>query len=320
MWRLISGIFMGWSLGANDSANVFGTAVSSGLIRYKTAVLLCSLFVIAGSVLEGEKCIKVLNDLSTYNINAAFGITLAASITMTILTYLGLPASTSQALVGAVIGWSIIEKVPNFKVVYKVVLCWVLTPICAVFIGWSFYKLLYPLIKRLFKSLISQNRFFFWSVIIIGCYGSYTLGANNVANVTGVYVGARLLSPKVAALIGGLSISLGVLTYSKKVMFTVGKSIVPLDSFSAAISLFSEAATLHIFTQIGIPVSSSQAIVGGVIGVGVAKDISTVDLRVITKIFLGWVSTPLTAAFLSFIGRYLELWASNSVFLYSCVN
>ena len=140
MWRLISGIFMGWSLGANDSANVFGTAVSSGLIRYRTAVLLCSLFIIAGSIMEGEKCIKVLNDLSSYNIDAAFGITLAASITMTILTYLGLPASTSQALVGAVIGWSIIEKVPNFKVVYKIVICWVLTPVCAIFIGWFSYK------------------------------------------------------------------------------------------------------------------------------------------------------------------------------------
>ncbi len=305
MWKLISGIFMGWSLGANDSANIFGTAVSSGLIRYRTAVLLCSLFVIAGSILEGEKCIKVLNDLATYNVNAAFGITLAASTTMAVLTYIGIPASTSQAIVGAIIGWSIIEKVPNFKVIYKIVVCWVLTPVCAIFIGWFFYKSFSPLIKKLFKSLISQNRFFFWSVIIIGCYGSYTLGANNVANVTGVYVGAKLLTPGIAALIGGLSISLGVLTYSKKVMFTVGKSIVPLDSFSAVVSLFSEAAVLHIFTQLGIPVSSSQAIVGGVIGVGIAKDLSTVDLKVIVKIVLGWIGTPLGAALLSFVGRYL---------------
>ena len=51
MYRLLSGIFMGWSLGSNDSANIFGTAVFSKKIRYRTAVILCAVFVIAGALL-----------------------------------------------------------------------------------------------------------------------------------------------------------------------------------------------------------------------------------------------------------------------------
>ncbi|HPQ41912.1 MAG TPA: inorganic phosphate transporter, partial [bacterium] len=47
---------MGWSLGANDAANIFGTGVTSRLIRYRTAIILLSVFVLLGAVIEGEKC------------------------------------------------------------------------------------------------------------------------------------------------------------------------------------------------------------------------------------------------------------------------
>ncbi len=294
---------MGWSLGANDSANIFGTAVSSGIIKYRTAIILCALFVMAGALLEGEKCMKVLNDLAYVDLNSAFAITLAAAITMSFLTYLALPASTSQAIVGSIIGWTLLYSPIDMNVVRKVVICWVLTPVCGAIIGWVMYMLFLPVVKTCFKSVVSKNRFFFCSVLIAGCYGAYSLGTNNVANVVGVYVGAKLLTPKIASLIGGMSISLGVLTYSHKVMYTVGKGIVPLDPYSAVISLFAEASVLHLFTQIGIPVSSSQAIVGSVIGVGIAKDVSTMDIKNVIKIFMGWIITPTAAGIISLLAR-----------------
>ncbi|HJO62196.1 MAG TPA: inorganic phosphate transporter, partial [Desulfobacterales bacterium] len=137
------------------------------------------------------------------------------------------------------------------------------------------------------------------ALIFAGCYGAYSLGANNVANVTGVYVGAGLLSPFYAALLGSLSIAAGVLTYSRNVMETVGKKIVDLDGFSAFIAEFSAAITVHLFTQVGIPVSSSQAIVGGVAGVGFLKGSKTVKKRTLIEIAIGWVSTPLSTGALA---------------------
>ena len=53
-WQILSGIFLGWSLGSNDSANVFGTAVATKMVRYSTAVILCALFIVLGAWMEGE--------------------------------------------------------------------------------------------------------------------------------------------------------------------------------------------------------------------------------------------------------------------------
>jgi len=138
-------------------------------------------------------------------------------------------------------------------------------------------------------------------IIVAGCYGAYSLGANNVANVTGIYVGSGVLSAEAAALVGGLSIAFGVLTYSRKVMETVGKGIVPLDPFSALVAVLAEALSLHLFTQIGVPVSSSQAIVGAVVGVGLVGDVQTVSVKMLARIGVGWIMTPVSGGVLTYL-------------------
>jgi PiT family inorganic phosphate transporter len=90
-----------------------------------------------------------------------------------------------------------------------------------------------------------------------------------------------------------------VLTYSKKVMMTIGKGIVPLDPFSALVAVLTEGVVLHLFTQIGVPVSSSQAIVGAVVGIGLVGDMQTVSGRMLAKIGFGWVLTPVIAGFIT---------------------
>ena len=82
-------------------------------------------------------------------------------------------------------------------------------------------------------------------------------------------------------------------------MVTVGKGIVPLDPFSALVVVLAEGFVLHLFTQIGIPVSSSQAVVGAVVGVGLVAGVQTVSGRMLTKIGLGWVLTPVLAGMMS---------------------
>ena len=301
MWKVLSGIFLGWSLGANDSANIFGTGYTTGLVKYRTAIWLTAVFVMIGAVLEGPKCMDVIGDLSRLTASDAFYCALAGAVTMTVLTVLAIPASCSQAIVGGIIGVGIVSGGADFSKLYKIVTCWVFTPICALFTAYLLHRILGYVINRTITSLTKRSLLYSAGIILSGCYGAYALGANNVANVTGVYVGAGLLSPVTASVIGGLSIALGALTYSKKVMETVGKGIVPLDPFSALVALLAEAFTLHLFTQVGVPVSSSQAIVGAVVGVGLVGDVQTVSLRMLAKIGIGWVMTPVSGGLLAFL-------------------
>jgi len=301
MWKVLGGVFLGWSLGANDSANIFGTGYATGLVKYRTAIWLTAIFVMIGAVLEGPKCMDVVGDLSRLTATDAFYCALAGGITMTVMTIFGIPASCSQAIIGAVLGAGILSSTADFSKLYKIVACWVFTPICALFTAYLLHRILGFVINKTITSLTKRSLLYSAGIIVAGCYGSYTLGANNVANVTGIYVGSGVLLAEVAALIGGLSIALGVLTYSRKVMETVGKGLVPLDPFSALVAVLAEALSLHLFTQIGVPVSSSQAIVGAVVGVGLVGDVQTVSVKMLARIGAGWIMTPVSGGVLAYV-------------------
>jgi PiT family inorganic phosphate transporter len=301
MWTILSGIFLGWSLGANDSSNIFGTGVATGTVRYRTAILLTAFFVIVGAILEGPKCMRTVGELSSVLPKEAFACALAAAVTMTLLTILAVPASASQAIVGAILGAGLISGTADFTRLYRIVVCWVFTPIAGILISYSLYRILYYLLQRSAVGITARNRIYSIGILVTGSYGAYCLGSNNVANVTGVYVGAGILTSETAALIGGLSIAFGVLTYSRRVMMTIGKGIVSLDPFSALVAVLGGALTLHIFTQIGVPVSSSQAVVGAVVGIGLVGDVRTVQFRMLMKIAGGWMMTPIMAGILAYV-------------------
>jgi PiT family inorganic phosphate transporter len=301
MWRLSTGIFLGWTLGSNDSANVFGTAVAANIVRYRTAILLTSLFVVLGAMIEGDKCFSTVGELSTLNSKGAFLAALSAAVTMFVVTYLALPSSTSQAIIGGIVGIGMVSGIPGFSKLYKIVMCWVLTPVCSMILSFLLYYLIGFFIATYIRRPQMRSFIIFWSLIFAGCLGAYALGSNNVANVTGVYVGAGLLTPFEGLLIGSLSIASGALTYSKKVMMTVGRDITPLDEYAALIAVLAGAITVEIFTQVGVPVSSSQAIVGGVAGIGLVKGVRTVSKRTLMKILIGWIATPLSAGIISYV-------------------
>jgi len=299
MWKILSGVFLGWSLGANDAANAFGTGVATGAVRYGTAILLTALFVLLGALMEGPKCMETVGELSRLTSTEAFCCTLAAGITMTLLTYGGIPASASHAIIGSIMGAGVLSGLADFSKLFRIVSCWLFTPVSGILFGYALHRLLGYILDKTVSKIRYRNLIYSTGLLTAGSYGAYCLGANNVANVTGVYVGSGLLSPTVASLVGGLSIAAGTLTYSKKVMLTVGKGIVPLDPFSALVSVLASALTLHLFTQVGVPVSSSQAMVGAVLGVGIVGDVRTVSLKMLTKIGAAWFLTPISAGLLA---------------------
>ncbi len=302
MLKFFGGIFFGWSLGANDAANVFGTAVATRVVRFWTAAILASIFVLLGALLEGSKCMKIMGEIAQINLNQTIIVTFSAAVTMTILTILGIPASSSQAIMGAILGGTIRTQTPNWAKFGNVILCWVGTPIGAAIIAFILYHLLDFIFKKTTGITGAKfNTIIRLGILITGCMGAYSLGANNVANVTGIYVGAKLLSPFMASFIGGLSIVVGIVTYSYKVMETVGLKITLLGPLAALVAVGSEAITVYIYTHIGIPVSTSQAIVGAVTGIGLVRGIRAVNIKLLNQIFIGWLSTPVSAGIIAFL-------------------
>ncbi|MBN1996402.1 anion permease [candidate division KSB1 bacterium] len=301
MWQFTSGAFLGWGLGSNDAANVFGIGVATNLVRFRTAAILISVFVLLGAAIEGPKCITTVGKLSNLIPLWAFFATLSAGIVMLVMSRLALPSSSSQAIVGALLAVGFLNGSANFAILSKVVLCWILTPVGAALVSVFLFPVLRFVLRPFIVNISLRTTVLRAAVILSGCYGSYALGGNNVANVAGVYVASGQMTPLFASLFGGFFISLGVVTYGKNVMMTVGKGIFALDAFTAFVAVLAQAVTIHLFTQFGVPVSGSQAIVGAVIGIGFLKDMTGLSKRKIFEIFLGWLLTPVSACLICLV-------------------
>jgi PiT family inorganic phosphate transporter len=291
MLSLLGGIFLGWSLGANDAANVFGSAVASRMVKFRTAAVLAAVFVLLGALLEGRAGMATLTGLTELTLKKAVVASISAAVTVTVMTFLGLPVSTSQAVVGAILGIGFINRQLNLGELGKVLLCWFGTPIGGIVMAVLIYKILAACYNRLSIDLFDSDIYLRVALILAGSYAAYALGANNVANVTAVFVGAGALSESAAAL--------GILTLSRGVMETVGRKLIRLDPLSALIVVMAEAVTVHFYTVVGVPVSTSQAIVGAVLGIGIVKGINTMSRRTLINIFMGWFLTPVVACFIA---------------------
>ncbi len=306
MWYISSAILLGWSLGANDAANVFGTAVTSNIIRWRTAAILTAIFVIIGAIIRGQAGLETLGSLTDQTVSQAFITMLAAAISVGLMTKLKLPVSTSQAVVGAIIGGGLIGKGVDWSVLVKIVICWIGTPIGAALISLLLYNILGLIFRKLNPNFFEFDSIIRKLLVVFGMYSAYALGANNVANVTGVFFQTKLITGFEACLIGALSIAFGVVTYSKNVMKTVGRGIIPIDSFSALVTVLASAITVHIYAFVGVPVSSSQAIVGAVIGIAFIKGFESLNKRNVLYILYGWLCTPLISGILTVLLTFMS--------------
>ena len=314
--KYLGGFFLGGSLGANDCSNVFGTAVSSRMIKYSTAAILAAIFVFFGAIIDGKAGIETLSKglkeknsaqvqqidpvkKSRIALKTVIATSFAAAITVIMMTFLKMPISTSQAVVGAIIGIGLMQKNVNFAGLEKVVICWITTPLGGAFFTVIFYYFFKYILDKWKPSVFVYDPLMSLLLVVCGCYGAYALGANNVANVSAVFVGAGMMTSMQGACFGGIAIAAGVLFFAKPVMTTVGKSIVKLNAFTAFICVLSHAVTVHIYAEIGVPVSSTQAIIGALFGIGFIKGVHVINYGSLVKIFSGWFFTPVIACALA---------------------
>ena len=328
-----SGLFLGWSLGANDASNVFGTAVGARMVSFKTAATYCSIFIILGAVISGAGASHTLGKLGSVNaIAGAFIVAFAAGVSVYLMTKARYPVSTSQAIVGAIIGWNMFSgSLTDYNSLAKIVGTWVICPVISAIIAVVLYKFVTAGIRILKPHMLALDALTRIGLLLVGAFGSYSLGANNIANVMGVFVPVspfsdislfglvNLSSAQQLFFIGGIAIAAGVWTNSKRVMETVGEGIVSLSPVAAFAVVSAHSMVLFLFASQGlegflshhglptiplVPVSSSQAIVGALIGVGVLKGGSSIRWRLFGGISSGWVVTPIIAAGVSFISLF----------------
>ncbi len=326
-FQYLGSAFLGWSLGANDSANVFGTAVSSRMISYRNAVILAAVFIVLGALIQGRAGIitlsedlkkdyrltsdnSVLSDnIATHErlaLKAAVVTSFAAAIAVTVMTALRIPVSTSQAVVGAIVGVGLVQNNVSIQGLGKVVACWLGTPVGGALFTFIFYHSGRAILRRWRPSVFVLDPVVRGMLVVFGCYGAYALGANNVANVSAVFVGENMLSVRQAAVFGSLAIALGAITFSAPVMKTIGKSIVEMDAFSGLVCVMAHAFTVHLFAFVGVPVSSSQAIVGAIVGIGLIRGTQTINKKMLRHVALGWAATPFIAGAFSALTYFIS--------------
>jgi PiT family inorganic phosphate transporter len=308
LWPLGGGAFLGWTLGANDAANVFGTAVGARIVRWRTAALLCAVFVVLGAVLQGGEGIRTLSGITHQSLSTAVIVSVASALTVALMIYLKIPVSTSQCVVGAILGIGLATRDTEYGGLIKVVLCWIGTPIGSMIFSIVSYEGLAFLLRRFPLGLLTRDRWIWIGLLLSGCYGAYALGANNVANTTGMFSGLlHGVSDDHLTLVGGLAIAAGTLTFSKRVMLNVGTGIMRLDAFTALAAVLGMSITVHVFAIAGAPVSTSQGIVGSILGIGLMRGAQGVHFDVLGNIAVGWVLSPAISLVLSAAGYAIFL-------------
>ncbi|MBP1911412.1 inorganic phosphate transporter [Thermococcus stetteri] len=296
--------YIAWNIGSNDSANAMGTAVGAGILSFRQVTLTIAIFTLLGAYLKGYKVMKTVGKgivpEGYLTMEMALIALLSAGVWVTIATIKGLPVSTTQAIVGGVIGVGLATSAPvNWWTLTKIAAAWVASPILSGILAIILYKFYSYVISKI-KSVSTIEALYKALAILGGSYMAFNFGTNEVANASGPIVGAGFLPPKTAGVLVALSLAVGALTFSYAVMHTVGKKITALGPISAFAAQFGSAMAVSIANVFGLPVSSSQSIVGGVVGVGLLAG-RGVDKRVIVDIVFGWVATPLTAIGISFV-------------------
>ncbi len=295
---IVGALFLAWSLGANDASNCFGVSVSSKIVSYRLAVLLCSISLILGAFFQGSAGIETYQSLSSQNLKGTLSIIFSSTFCIIVANLLKISISTSQVIVGAIVGFSFFNRSFNLQPFIKIILCWVSVPIVSIVFSWGIYFILVKIFERLRVGILEHDIIIKYLLIIIGCYASYALGANNVANIVGVLpqnIFDIPLSNHDLSLLAGGGIALGVITYSKRMMLVVGRGIFRIDGFGSLVAVLSSALLLHVFAIIGVPVSSSHSIIGAVFGVGIIRGGTEINYKKIYTICLGWLISPFIA-------------------------
>ncbi len=173
--------------------------------------------------------------------------------------------------------------------------------------------------KREFH-FITVERIFGVLMVVTACAMAFAHGSNDVANAVGPVaavvsvalsgdVTQQAIVPVWILVLGGVGIVLGLATYGHRVIATVGKNITALTPSRGFAAGLAAAATIVMASGTGLPISTTHTVVGAILGVGLARGIAAINLRVVGSIFMSWIITVPAGAALSVLFFLLLRWS-----------
>jgi PiT family inorganic phosphate transporter len=311
---------MAVALGGNDAATPCDTSVGARVISIRNALILFAIFTSVGALTQGYMVMKTIGRGIVPAIDL-LGVLITVSVAFAWImfcNFYGLEISVTHSITGSVLGYGIaaygIGRV-NWSIMTNIIVSWITSPIFAMFMAYSVYKLLARMIRG--KNSLSSR---IMPILLIAalCYSAYAFGTNDIANATGVYVTISQIIfgglPEqnimfILAAFGSIGVAIGGFLLGARVIGTVAFRITRLDPVSGFAAELANAFVVHMFTTIpymligyGIPISTSIAGVGSVIGVGLAMYRSAgVNKRTVLKLFMAWIGTVTITAAASYI-------------------
>lgn len=287
---ILTACIIAFSIGSNDTSNAFGICIGCGLLKFKTALILLLLFVLIGISLQGYGVMRTVGK-ELVGLNSKSLTTSLTVATLVILTsnWLRFPLSSHQVIIGSLVGSALALNLPiNIQTLAKVIVSWMTSPALSFILSILTYRILEKTLLRL--SVFFTERILSTLLLLSAVIIAYNIGANELATAMGAVVYSGL-NPIHAGIIGSAFLFLGALTLSHRVIGTV-KGISALDVVSGFSAQFGAGLSIWIFTTMGMPVSTTYCIVGGIAGVGFLKGVETVRVDLIERIVLSWILAP----------------------------
>ncbi|MBZ0265732.1 inorganic phosphate transporter [bacterium] len=175
---VVFGLYMAWTIGANDVANAMATSVGSETLTFRQAIVIAGTMEFAGAVLVGGSVtntirkgiinVELFESDPTLLILGMLAALLAAALWLHGATLFGLPVSTTHSIVGAVVGFGLVVygfSAVNWMKVFQIVLSWIVSPLCGGLVAYLLFNLIR---KRIFGSEDSDKAFKFWGPLFTG--------------------------------------------------------------------------------------------------------------------------------------------------------
>jgi PiT family inorganic phosphate transporter len=286
-------------------------AVGAGLLSLSMAVLLGGVINLIGVFFLGEKVSKTVgNSFSTETLTLPmiFIILISMAIWLFIVSMKGIPISTTQSVVGSVLGIVLIEWGPsavNYETLIVVLLSWVISPLLGLAGGYMFYLGILKLQQSSFlerkgySDYERQEKIMSYALAFFLIFTVLSRSGNDVAKAIGplMAIPEILADPFMALLAGGVGMCLGVIVLGRRVVKKLAKDIVALSPSSALAASIAVSIIMFVGTVMAIPLSGSHILVAAFIGVGFVNK-EKVDMDMLKEIGWSWIiTTPISAIF-----------------------
>lgn len=298
-----------WSIGAHYTGACMGMPFGSGSIKLVPALVWMAVLALLGAVFASHRVESTVGlsivDASKVTVVAALVIIVAAFVLTTTYTAEKIPTSTIQILVFCVVGMALGAGIQvHWLTILKLVIVWVVAPPIAFGLGYIFTHGL----DRIVGFNLSQRdrqltviRTLSVILVVVGAAASFVMGANDVSNATGVFIMTHIFNAWIAGLIGGIGLLLGVLTWGKPLLKKVAFDIVHVDLSMASAAQLVQAVVVSLAVVFGFFTPMNQALVGAMMGAGVARGKGSIEWKAIRNIVKGWIIAPISGIVLAFI-------------------